>query len=93
MLRSSALAIAACLLALALVGTFFDAGAWPAVFWTGIVVLALAIERRRYGAAQSDRPGPGWQQTGERFFDDATGHRVEVWFDPATGERRYVQID
>jgi hypothetical protein len=94
MLRLSALAVAACLFVLAMAAAiFFEKDAWPFVFWTGLVTLALAIERRSYGAAQRGQPGEGWQRTGEAFFDDASGHRVEVWFDPASGERRYVQVD
>jgi hypothetical protein len=92
-LRSAALAVAVCLFVVATAAAAFDHGAWPFVFWTALVALALAFERRRYGAAQSGRLGPGWQQTGERFFDDATGQQVEVWFDPSTGERRYVKAD
>ena len=32
----------------------------------------------------------GWQLTDEKFVDPETGKLVTVWFDPGTGERRYV---
>lgn len=91
MLRSAALAVAICILGIAAVAAIVDHVAWPVVFW--VAVIAFAVQRQRYGAAQLRRPGPGWQSTGERFFDDASGLQVEVSFNPASGERRYVQQD
>jgi hypothetical protein len=93
MLRASVLAVAICALIAACAATYVNHDMWPAVFWTGIVAVALVIERRQYGTAQRERPGPGWHATGERFHDDATGHRVEVWYEAATGSRRYVRCD
>ncbi len=93
MLRSAALAIAICILGIAVAAAIFDHAAWPAVFWIALIAAALAFERQRYGAAQIGRPGHDWQATGERFFDDASGLCIEVWFNPASGERRYVQHD
>ncbi len=52
------------------------------------VLLGTLFERWRY--RPSERPAAGWQPTGERFEDPTTGQAVEVFFDPATGERRYV---
>ena len=51
------------------------------------VLLGTLFERWRYHP--SDRPAARWQSTGERFEDPTTGETVEVFFDPATGERRY----
>lgn len=93
MLRLAALAVAICILGIAAVAAIVDHVAWPVVFWVAVIVIGLAVQRQRYGAAQLRRPGPGWQSTGERFFDDASGLQVEVWFNPASGERRYVQQD
>jgi hypothetical protein len=56
------------------------------------------------GAAPSSAPGwarplpgaaaaPGigrYQRTDEVFDDPTTGRRLRVWFDPVTGERRYL---
>ena len=57
----------------------------------GIVIVgAVLIERWRYRAVETGRPGPGWQQTGERFVDPETGRLVTVFYREDTGERRYV---
>jgi hypothetical protein len=37
----------------------------------------------------SHPPGPGWEPTGER--DRQAEGMVDVWFNPATGERAYVK--
>ena len=54
----------------------------------GLIVLGTVFERR-YRSSQV-RPGAGWQPTGERFEDPQTGQTVQVFYDPASGERRYV---
>jgi hypothetical protein len=35
-------------------------------------------------------PGPGWDRTAEKFADPRTGQTVIVYYNPRTGERRYV---
>ncbi len=35
-------------------------------------------------------PGPGFERTAEVFDDPTTGVRLRVWFNPRTGERRYL---
>jgi hypothetical protein len=56
----------------------------------GLVVLAGTLfERWRYRRTAGSAQGP-WQKTNERFIDPTTGDAMEVLFDPATGERRYV---
>lgn len=51
----------------------------------------LLAEGSRGGAAPlSQKAPPGWQRTGERFVDDATGKTVEVFYDPKPGDRQYV---
>jgi hypothetical protein len=61
--------------------------------WAVIFLGGLAVERWRYkkllGAAP---PGPDWQATEERFVDPETGRLVTVYFQPATGERRYIAV-
>lgn len=58
----------------------------------GAVVLAgVLFEARRYRSrlgAEARR----WQDTDERFIDPTTGHLVQVRFDPASGERDYVDL-
>jgi hypothetical protein len=60
----------------------------------GCVIVITAIAEPVYGRL-TGRPSPSgnWRPTGEKFIDPATGKRVEVWFEPKTGERRYVDVD
>ena len=67
---------------------------------------AIAFERMRYRSesaepvtqppsrAGGDPPGTalprGFRRTDERFLDPSTGVLMRVWFDPDTGERRYL---
>jgi hypothetical protein len=52
------------------------------------IILGTAFERWRYRNAPP--AGARWEQTGERFEDPATGETMEVQYDRASGERRYV---
>ncbi len=60
-------------------------GAAPA-----ILLLGLLFERYLYKPIQTEAPGAGWTRTDERFADPKTGQTVTVYFNPRTGERRYV---
>ena len=53
------------------------------------VILGTAFERWRYHSAPP--AGARWERTGERFEDPATGDTMEVQYDRASGERRYVR--
>jgi hypothetical protein len=53
-------------------------------------LFGLVVERWRYKALTSRRPGPDWVPTNERFVDPESGHLVTVFYQPSTGERRYV---
>jgi hypothetical protein len=53
------------------------------------VILGTAFERWRYRPAVS--AGARWERTGERFEDPSTGETLEVQYDRASGERRYVR--
>ena len=55
-----------------------------------VLFAALAVERFRYRPLDAARPGHGFAATDERFVDPETGTPVQVWFNAATGERRYV---
>jgi hypothetical protein len=55
----------------------------------GLIILGTAFERWRY-RPNHGRPGAGWQPTGERFEDPQTGKTMRVFYDPRSGERRYV---
>ena len=66
-------------------------GGIPLIVLGSIILLTLFLEPRYRGA----KPGPtgsGWQQTSERFRDEESGEWLEVWFDPKSGERRYVPV-
>ncbi|GAC1623581.1 MAG: hypothetical protein NVS9B10_08670 [Nevskia sp.] len=83
--------------ALSLIGSVIAAasGAYPPAFWLLLNGLALtagiAWERWRYRLPESTAPGPGWQRSGERIVDPDSGRLTEVWYRPATGERRYIE--
>jgi hypothetical protein len=89
-LRTIVLFIAIVAFAGALVGTLVDIGVWPSLLVTTILLVGILFERVRYGAVQRRPAGGAWQETAERFIDDESGRPVTVWFDPATGTRRYV---
>ena len=55
-----------------------------------VVVIAAALLEPIYGRAVTRPSGRDWGPTDEKFIDPETGDLVTVWFDPATGERRYV---
>ena len=74
----------------ALCGTLVDIAVWPSLLVATLLLVGTVFERVRYGAAQRRPVGGAWQETTERFIDDESGRPVTVWFDPATGQRRYV---
>ena len=69
-----------------------------------LMVAAVILERTRYrslhaeqtgdghgpGGGEPHPPEPRFRPTDERFVDPTTGVPMQVWIDPATGERRYV---
>jgi len=55
------------------------------------IILGTAFERWRYHNAPP--AAAHWERTGERFEDPATGETMEVHYDRASGERRYVRTD
>jgi hypothetical protein len=80
--------------ALALSGAFLLIRGLPApgAYALGLgalILLGTAFERWRY-QPHSARPGVDWQPTGERFEDPQTGKTLQVFYDPRSGERRYV---
>jgi hypothetical protein len=58
----------------------------PGLVLTG----AILFERGRYKPNSPDRPGADWIATDERFLDPESGEIVTVFYQPQTGERRYV---
>jgi hypothetical protein len=70
---------------------WFQPGMLGLLILTGLLLAGTALERVGYGQAAASRPpGRNWELTAERFVDPESGRLVAVWFDPATGERRYV---
>jgi hypothetical protein len=59
----------------------------------GCLIVVTAIAEPVYGKLTARPPLSGdWRPTGEKFVDPETGKPVEVWFEPKTGERRYVDV-
>ena len=96
MLRAALLVIGGVMLAAAAIGALAGcrlAVMIPLAVWGAILAGGLLVERWRYQALTDARPGRNWQATPERFVDPETGRLVTVFFNPATGERRYVADD
>ena len=89
-LRDAVAGVAAILFALALAGVAFDVTRWPLLIPMGLLLTGTLFERARYGGAGSMPAEPGWVRTNEQFIDDASGRVMTVWFNPTTGQRRYV---
>ena len=96
MLRAALLVIGGVMLAAAAFGalTGWRLGAIiPLALWGAILAGGVLVERWRYQLLADDRPGRDWQATPERFVDPESGRLVTVFFNPATGDRRYVADD
>jgi hypothetical protein len=94
MLRRVLLALAGALVVAGLLLHGADhPGPGTALLLGGLVLGAgLLVERWRY-RTETDHPDPSWQRTGERFtVPGRPGGTVEVYDDPATGERHYVRV-
>jgi hypothetical protein len=80
----------------------WPAGIWS-ICIGAVLLVAVAFERTRYRSQAAERsdaaPGPGggepsvpmapFRPTDEVFVDPTSGHRLRVYINPATGERRY----
>jgi hypothetical protein len=91
MLRSAAVLISAILVITLISGSTLNG--WPTLPFAvipGIVLLGLLVERFAYKPIRTDIPGPGWERTAEQFTDPKSGRAVVVWYNPTSGERRYV---
>ena len=97
--------LGACLMVAGLAGVATGAwgdGLWSIVAGA-VLVMAVVLERSRYRSEAAERsdaaPGPGggepsvpqapFRPTDEVFVDPTSGHRLRVYLNPATGERRY----
>jgi hypothetical protein len=66
------------------------------VIWAGAIALTVLVwalfRRGGYKRQPLDAPpGPDWVKTEERFVDPSSGETLDVWFQPASGERAYVR--
>jgi hypothetical protein len=55
-----------------------------------VVLLGTVFENWRYRKGPPAH-GAQWQPTDEKFADPISGEEMEVQYDPASGERRYVR--
>jgi hypothetical protein len=93
-LRTILMAISGLAFGAALIGDWVTGGAClPATIAAGVVFIGVVFENRRYTRMLNVAPGQGWQATAERFIDPETGKTVTVFYNAATGERRYVAAD
>lgn len=58
-----------------------------------VLTLGVLFERVHYKRLLSKSPGPGWVATAERFVDPVSDRLVQVFTNPETGERLYVDAD
>lgn len=98
-LRGCVVALGTLLIGAAFVELMFapiEASVFPAIplLIFGCVILVTAIAEPVYGQLVRRPPlSGGWRPTCEKFIDPTSGKPVEVWFDPQTGERRYVDVE
>lgn len=96
MLRAGLLVFGGVMLAGAAFGALFGcrlAAVIPPAVWGAILAGGVLVERWRYQRLADNRPGRDWQATPERFVDPESGRMVTVFFNPASGARRYVADD
>ena len=59
----------------------------------GLLIIGSVLTVKDTYKPKIDRDRGYWQMTGERFRDPASGHMMEVRYNPVTGERDYVDVD
>jgi hypothetical protein len=77
-------------LSLIFVANLYNPFTYYFAFIAGILFVGSLFERVRYKKLENADPGPGWRETDERFIDPETKQSVTVFFNPTSGERRYV---
>lgn len=91
MLRTIILVCAWAFLALALWVVVQDPAGWPMLVGAAMLLAGTVYERYHYNGAANPAPSGRWEPTAERFLDERSGRPVTVWYNPDTGERRYVE--
>lgn len=69
---------------------FLSIAALPPII-AGTALLLGTLFEGRYRPRVHANAG-GWQATGERFVDPASGKLVDVYYNPTTGERQYRDV-
>lgn len=59
----------------------------------GVLILGSVLAIRDSYRPEVDEQRGYWQKTGERFRDPASGHMMEVRYNPVTGQRDYVDVE
>ncbi|WP_298225034.1 hypothetical protein [Acidocella sp.] len=91
MLRATVLALGGLCCAGAALGLLLGAGGGMlGLLAFGLLILGGTLFERRYHRNLTAPPGPGWERTQEVFQDPSSGELLEVWYNPITGQRRYV---
>ncbi len=63
-------------------------GGFPLFLFAALIVIGTVFDA---GYLARRRGGRGaWQLTAEREIDHQSGQILDVWFDPVSGERRYL---
>lgn len=78
-------------LGIAVIGVAFEPSAWPMLLMAALIVAGTAYERVHYRGGDLAATGGRWTETPECFHDEESGRIVTVWYNPVTGERRYVE--
>jgi len=91
MLRVALILGGVCALAFGLFSfRFLGIGALPPII-AGVALLLGTLFEGRYRPRIHANAG-GWQATGERFVDPASGKLVDVYYNPSNGEREYRDV-
>src|SRR2546423_2048370 len=95
MLRKAVIAVGVFYLVIALVLVLLHVEVpWLIIYLviSGLIIAGgVVFERSRYNP-QVRRDNGRWQDTGERSVDAGTGVVTKVMYNPATGERDYVEL-
>lgn len=65
-----------------------NGGGFPLLLFAALIALGTVFDAGYLAKRRSARGA--WQLTAEREVDHQSGQILEVWYDPVTGERRYL---
>jgi hypothetical protein len=91
--RAISLIVLAVLLVAALAAALANWHTLPFAVALAILLFGLLFERYIYKPIRPGPPGPEWDKTPEKFEDPQSGRPVVVYYNPRTGQRRYVADD